>query len=100
MTDISISFEPNNPISEITFIGRITLEGSTMECLKGMRKFNFYSGKVKLLITIDVVGGRRISGIFLHGYILLSDYTGKIIKHDDKGTQIRELFTFPEHQVT
>ncbi|VDH97498.1 Hypothetical predicted protein [Mytilus galloprovincialis] len=89
--DTSISFEPNNTISDITSLGRITLKGSTMKCPKGMRKVNFHSGKVKLLFTIDVVGGRQISGIFLNDYILLSSYTGKIIKYDDKGTQIGEL---------
>ncbi|CAG2242689.1 unnamed protein product [Mytilus edulis] len=89
--DTSISFEPNKTISDITSLGRITLKGSTMKCPKGMRKVNFHSGKVKLLFTIDVVGGRQISGIFLDDYILLSDYTGKIIKYDDKGTQIGEL---------
>ncbi|CAC5394488.1 unnamed protein product [Mytilus coruscus] len=92
--DTSISFEPNNTISDITSLGRITLKGSTMKSLQEMRKVNFCSGKVKLLFTIDVVGGARISGIFLNGDILLSDYNGRIIKYDNKGTQIRELEIF------
>ncbi|XP_076077946.1 E3 ubiquitin-protein ligase TRIM45-like [Mytilus galloprovincialis] len=89
--DTSISFEPNNPMSEITSLGRITLKGSTMKWPKGMRTVNFHSGKVKLLFTIDVIGGKQISGIFLNGYVLLSDYNGKVIKYDDRGTQIGEL---------
>ncbi|XP_071133539.1 E3 ubiquitin-protein ligase TRIM45-like [Mytilus edulis] len=92
MTDTSISFEPNNTISDVTSLGRITLKGSSMTCPKGMKKVNFHSGKVKLLFTIDVVGGSQISGIFLNGYILLSDYkNSKIIKYNDKGTKMGEL---------
>ncbi|CAG2205431.1 LRRC49 [Mytilus edulis] len=91
ITHTSISFQPNNTISDVTSLGRITLKGSSMTCPKIMRKVNFHSGKVKLLFTIDVVGGSQISGIFLNGFILLSDYENrKVIKYDDKGTQIGE----------
>ncbi|XP_063402055.1 E3 ubiquitin-protein ligase TRIM45-like [Mytilus trossulus] len=89
--DTSITFEPNNTTSDITSLGRIILKGSTTKRLQGISKVNFHSGNVKLLFTINVVGGEQISGIFLNGYILLSDYKGKIIKYDDKGTQIGEL---------
>ncbi|VDI42775.1 Hypothetical predicted protein [Mytilus galloprovincialis] len=92
MTNTSISFEPNNTIYDVTSLGRMTLKGSTIKCPKGMRKVNFHSGKVKLLFTIDVVGGSRISGIFLNSFIVLSDYQNcKIIKYDDKGTQIKNI---------
>lgn len=91
MKDFSISFEPNN-LSDITSLGRFSLKGSAIKCPKGMRKVNFHSGKVKQLFTIDISNGKRISGVFLNGCILLSDYnSSRIIKYDDNGTQIGEL---------
>lgn len=91
MKDFSISFEPNN-LSDITSLGRFSLKGSAIKCPKGMRKVNFHSGKVKQLFTIDISNGKHISGVFLNGCILLSDYnSSRIIKYDDNGTQIGEL---------
>lgn len=91
MKNTSISFEQNKLISDITSLGRLILKGYKIKCPTGMRKVDFHSGMFKTLFTIDVVRGARISGIFLNGYILLSDYNGKIIKCDNKGTQIKEL---------
>ncbi|CAG2242691.1 unnamed protein product [Mytilus edulis] len=62
-----------------------------MKYPKEMRKFNFHLGKVKLLFTIDVVRRNANQWNIPNDCILLSDYTGKIIKYDDKGTKLREL---------
>ena len=100
MRDISVSFTPEDLIQNMTSIGHIktteTIPHSPID-KEEKRKVNFQTGKIKVLITIDVGAvqsgeTRYLSGIFFNDDIMVTDnVNNRIVMYDDQEIQKKEL---------
>ncbi|XP_052086146.1 E3 ubiquitin-protein ligase Midline-1-like [Mytilus californianus] len=92
--DASISFEPED--INLNCLGSLTATERSVHTALGLKKVNFHSGRVNVLVTIDVdvknVGERFLSGVFIDDFIILTDRVNYRILHSDQnGSRKEEL---------
>jgi hypothetical protein len=94
-----VTFEPNTFISEfqtnVESFGDLTLD-SFLKTNGILWKVNFESGSIKILKTIEIeinkAGTRRINGIFVPNFLILTDFMNRqVIKYNENYVYLSSL---------